>query len=133
MLNLENKILIIIMILFVSCENNTNNLKPIDNIYFEKSLSAINKIDSNNYFKIYNTAKDSINNWLTELTSYNFLKSGTWELDSLLCFDEGGQSCVMCIKSKCELDPKCVMDDLHYFLGKVINGKWYFFQTGDVV
>jgi hypothetical protein len=101
------------------------NLQCLD----ERSSLKINafKYYPADYLSIRKQANDSIFLWIKELTIYDDLTGGQWELDSMFCFNTNKTRFVACLKSQCSRK-ECVSDDLSILLGEKIDNKWYFFR-----
>ena len=87
-------------------------------------------ISSHEYNAIYQQVSDSLNTWcLAKLPGYQSIWSFDYRLDSVLCFNSQKDRMVTAILVRCHRY-ECETDDVHYFYGTKIKGKWYFFQGG---
>jgi hypothetical protein len=87
--------------------------------------------DADEYYRVYNKARDSVNYWIkNNLSSYVGLKLNTWQIDSLVCFNKDANKCIMALLMQSVFFKKAVMDDITYLNGVKIADKWYFFSGG---
>jgi hypothetical protein len=126
MLKKENKIVLILLcFLFLFRCSETSQLS---NLILKKSIAVIG---SNNYYKIYNSALDSLTLWNKNDLDYYWTRyNQVYMLDSLLCFNQKGDRFISSIhRFKNEENPS---DELLFLLGEKINDHWYFFGNGSV-
>ncbi len=124
----KNKLIIIsnIILYFFLVSCNTSS-KEQDLIQFSES-----KIGCKKYLEIYNKANDSISAWvLNDLDNYTMKYQQSYKLDSLLCFNSQLNRFIAAIH--CYRNVSTPSDELCYFVGEMINNKWYFFLTSETV
>jgi hypothetical protein len=128
MFNQIIKIIVFVLSIFIvfSCntQSDTNIAKTV----------SIDKIGYENYMKIYKSANDSINCWRNNyLKGFIKTKYDNWKLDSLMCFNQDKDKFISAILIQSSFFKSAVQDDIWYFYGVKIKGKWYFFQGSSVV
>jgi len=75
---------------------------------------------------VYNQANDTVNSWInSNLEIAKAYKVSNWKIDSLLCFNNSADKCVMCIYRQYNQKVNNAIDFLY---GVKINYKWYFFE-----
>jgi len=114
--------LLLLALVIYACNSST---REESERYLTKSISAIKTREE--YYKIYNAAKDSIATWaLNEIGYYKYFGvSKNYLLDSLLCFNSDGTRLITSILSY-HTDSNAKADGIDFFYGELINGKWYF-------
>lgn len=132
MLHLEIKIICLLgVLLMLSCKNEQQELQEKRRLFYDKSMSII---DADEYYRVYNKARDSVNYWIkNNLSSYVGLKLNTWQIDSLVCFNKDANKCIMTLLMQSTFFKKAIMDDITYLNGVKITNKWYFFSGGTLV
>jgi hypothetical protein len=132
MLHRVNKIIVLLIILnFISCNNEQKELKEKRNEAINKSISIIG-YDS--YYDVYNKANDSIIVWVeNQLASYLGKRLNDCQLDSLICFNNNADKCVMAILTRATFFNDAVIDNINIFNGVRIKTSWYFFSGGTLV
>jgi len=84
--------------------------------------------------QIYRQACDSLRNWVDHrLKQYFDCRLNTWGLDSLLCFNRAGDKCMTVLWTQSTYNPDASSDDINYFNGVRIKGRWYFFRGPNIV
>lgn len=122
-----SKNIVFITSIFIAISCNTENETKI-----AKTVS-IDKIGYENYMKIYKSANDSINCWSNNyLKGFIQTKYDNWKLDSLMCFNHNKDKFISAILIQSSFFKSAVQDDIWYFYGVKIKGKWYFFQGSSV-
>lgn len=116
---------IVLPILFCCCETKQNKNDPY--------IISSNTSGDIQYKKTLQKANDSIVVFhLNNLKSYNFLNSGIWYLDSLICFNANKSrfiGCVLYTTSNFKLSDH---DGIQFFYGEKIDTNWYFFKGENV-
>ncbi len=114
--------------LFTSCESRKRN---DDGSSFYNASSSI--IGLNDYTEIFKKANDSLGVFYKyNLPAYNFLNSGSWYIDSLICFNKGKNRFISCILYTTSNFKDSNHDGIQYFYGEAINNKWYFFKGNNI-
>jgi len=124
MLKKDSGVIRLLLVFLASCNiNQTNN---IELNYLNTSKQIIGTED---YNRIYNKSKDSINFWVINMcNSYiKFSKTKNYFLDSLMCFNSNKDRFVCALL---EIDNMDVAnsDGITVFYGEEIKSNWYFFQ-----
>ena len=112
-----------------SCKKKQNDDFAIQSKILSESILGERKYDT-----VYRNATDSISSWISNQVSYwKDEKLGkSIELDSLLCFNQGGDKLITALLAK-TLDSNYTVDGIHFFYGVKITNKWYFFKGPFVV
>ena len=90
------------------------------------------------YYQVSKNMNDSVKVWTeNHLSYYRYMKrdsTGTkeYQIDSIICFNKSRDKCIAAIIMQQKLEAG-VQDDIWYFCGVRINGKWYFFSGGTLV
>ena len=114
-------VLIIFIIVLFACKHKEE--KKDAKLYMATSLKAVGQEE---YTKVYKAANDSLNFWAkNRLQTYLQQTVGTWQLDSLICFNKKGNKCVMAILVH---QGEGVSNSINHFYGAKINGNWYFYR-----
>jgi hypothetical protein len=122
------KIIVFVLSIFIVFSCNTQSDTKI-----AKTVS-IDKIGYENYIKVYKSANDSIKSWVdNKLTSCLGERLFSWRVDSLICFNNETNKCIMALPVRCTFWKDCVQDELKYFYGIKMKNKWYFFKGPSVV
>jgi hypothetical protein len=132
MLKRENKLILLLIIIF--CLSACNNVsKNRDNkVIFESEISRdyVEK-EFENYSNEYTVLRDSVNIYVDSiLKSYLGEYIWDWEVDSMICMNSEGNKLVTTINISIDTCSKCLSDEIKKILGKKINGVWYFFKGG---
>jgi hypothetical protein len=118
-----------VMILF-SCTKEKSSLQENKYLYFNKSISII-KTDG--YYNVFNNMQDSLKLWChVKLQAYGELWYYNYKLDSLLCFNSQKNKVIGALLIPCTKGD-CLQDDIRFFYGIKIKGKWYFFDGATIV
>lgn len=129
MLRLDKKIYLtaIMFILFMhACKNKSVELSDKRNMCYETSKKAVSK---NTYYSVFNQANDSVKNWVdNSLKGYLSQKLNSWLIDSLVCFNKGGDRCIMALSTRKTYFNNSVQENIDFLLGAKIKSKWYFFK-----
>ncbi len=109
-------------------------LQSCDSEIKEKEKSSSNNYVETNFAKykqIYFDANDSIVYYAnSKLSSFLTEYSNKWQVDSMMCINSTSDKLVGVIISSVGILNHDVTDDATKFLGKKINGNWYFFKGG---
>lgn len=127
----NNFFALVIVLIFISCNNEQKELKEKRNQSINESVSIVG-YDS--YYDVYNKANDSIKTWSeNHLASYLGKRLNSWQLDSLICFNHNADKCVMAILTRATFFNDAVMDNINIFNGVKIKNDWYFFSGGSLI
>jgi hypothetical protein len=141
MLNRGKKIiytLLLVIVCLYGCLQKKRSLEEKENLFREKAISIIgNKKD---YSQLYNQMIDTLENWLSHKlivdTVYDDFTNEQiiwkYELDSFFCINTLKKRIIGALYQKGESKKKISMDDIHFFYGEKIDGKWYFW-TGATI
>ena len=100
-----------------------NEIRPCDN-YVKRHFSS--------YSNVYQVINDSIKLFLdSTLGSVGFIYQEAWQVDSMVCIDLKEQKIYFALINSSGTGKGCTADVIGEFLGKKINGIWYFFRGGD--
>ena len=110
----------VFVFLCFSCDNQKE--KKMRELYY---VNSVKTIGLDEYYDIYNQAIDSINNWIqNDLRGGLMQKSALeWLLDSLICFNQEGNKCIMAIMNR----DQGGVNSINHFHGVKIRSHWYFF------
>lgn len=128
----KNKILyFLLLIIFTSCGRSENYQE--EGSYFEIEQEIYDKssqiVSANVYKEVYQLGNDSIRFWVANnLSTYLSERLNEWKLDSIICFNESGDKCVMAICKRSTFFKDQIGDGLTYFYGVKIKKEWYFFK-----
>jgi len=90
---------------------------------------SIERVGFTKYNTVWSSARDSIKLWAFNRLGYNAIYADhPWYLDSLVCFNELADRCVMALSY--QLEKEANHDGMDYLYGAQIKGKWYFFFGG---
>lgn len=122
MLNLVNKISLLLSIFLISC-----HFKRSDLLFKESSIKVVGR---DKYYKVFNNAMDSLGMWkLNNLYGSNDTSYSTINLDSLICFNKKGNRIIgSFIIQNTGKNRNSKMDELSLLYGEIIEDKWYFFH-----
>ncbi len=129
MLRLEIKtgiILILLCTLFACKEKKKEKLEQKRALYKEYS---VRKVGIPEYISVFKAANDSLRNWTNNhLSGYAVYKENVWYLDSLICFNENIDKCIMALSY--QASPSSPSDGIERLYGAKIKERWYFFRGG---
>jgi hypothetical protein len=83
------------------------------------------------YYAIYNNAKDTISNWIKNDLKYTTVYKAGFTLDSLLCFNDLKNKCVMAFSYNNLITD--TYEGMDYFYGVNIKNRWYFFMGSHIM
>lgn len=128
MLKFEIKYACLLLFVIITACNRPEKTSKEKNL---KILEISKKmVGEENYDSIYQQALDSLNTWCAvKLSAYQSIWSFNYRLDSVICFNREKDRMVTTILVRCHRR-ECETDDVHYFYGAKIKGRWYFFQGG---
>lgn len=122
------KNIISIIVIFIAFSCNTESTTKIA----KKISTKIVGIEQ--YNSIYQNANDSINIWVkNRLSGYSKQYINDWQLDSLICFNQAANKCIICILTKTTFFTNSSADGLDYFYGIKMKNKWYFCRGSFIV
>jgi hypothetical protein len=108
---------------FFSCDNYEKKEKRQRELYYVNSVKAVGLYE---YYTVYTQANDTINTWIQNGWGYKMQKSALeWQLDSLICFNQIGNKCIMAIMNR---ESERVNNSINHFYGVKIKDSWYFFR-----
>ena len=127
----RNNLYLIILVtstFLLSCFENKN--KEVSEIVESKKMFEVsNRISNKDYNRVYQEANDSVNYWIeNNLSAYQTEKINKWKIDSLICFNEKVNKCIMALLKSNTYFKDQTADGITYFYGVKINQKWYFFK-----
>jgi hypothetical protein len=132
MLNLVNKLSYIFIVLFLlfSCKNEKKEVTQ-EKMYYQHSVKFFGY---KAYNRVYNAINDSMGNWINNKLGYYqyFSVSIRYQIDSLLCFNIDKNKFVTAILQQ-QLLSTGTQDNIWFFYGVKIKGKWYFFDGATIV
>lgn len=121
-----NKLLTILLVAFVACQNSKNTNEDVFNEKITEKVCLMN-FDS----EIYNKGVDSIKSWIeNKLSNYLDCRAAKWQLDSCMEFNHTRTRVLMALKIQMSVKEISVADNMSYFHGVKINNKWFFFRGG---
>jgi hypothetical protein len=126
-------LLFLCSLIFIACHRNRNKNEELS-IHAQRIINnSENIIGRNNYFILYNSMNDSIQNWIkNKLGNYSYWNSLIkYHLDSVLCINKDKDKLVTAILLRYEGEFG-VQDDIHFFYGIKIKDKWYYFEGADI-
>jgi len=133
MLHQENKFILILLcsVFFFGCADKSKNTQEEWLLFKKHSIQlASHKL----YERVYQAANDSIEKWLfNDLSGYAYWKGNDWRLDSLLCFSNCVNKCIMTLMVRDTLYKPANSDGISYFYGVKIRNVWYFFTGAHMV
>ncbi len=121
----------LVLICLISCTNKSNETSKQRILYQQVSMQVVSY---KTYHYVFNHAKDSINSWISQnLTEYLYEKNNGWFLDSLVCFNNKADKCVMAIGIRDTLFKPAVNDEIRFFYGVKIQDDWVFFDGAGII
>jgi hypothetical protein len=133
MLIRDNKIFLIAIILCVcfSCENKKKDKNEETTLFKVFSRKQVTK---NTYNLVYELANDSVKEWVNHnLKGYEYIRINTWRIDSLICFNQKADKCVMALCKQSTFYKDQDADGITFLYGAKIMNKWYFFSGAFIV
>jgi len=136
MLIRDKKFFLFLLIFFVlfSCKNKKteqNNEKGQTRLFNVFSLKQITK---STYNSVYEQANDSVKEWVNHnLKGYEYIKINTWRIDSLICFNQKADRCIMALCKQSTFYKDQDADGITFLYGAKIMNKWYFFSGAFIV
>ena len=134
MLSQENRYLLLLLLCGVclfSCTDKSKKLQEEWLLYKDFSSQLVSQ---ELYNQIFQDANDSVRNWLlNNLSSYSYEKNNDWKIDSLLCFNENKDKCIMTLMLRDTLYKPANSDGISNFYGIKIRNTWYFFRGAHMV
>jgi hypothetical protein len=123
---MKRLIILLLIIVFYACVDKTKT----SNVFEKK---AKNVIGGSSYKEIYFNLKDSFNLWvINNLVGVEAEKIYLYDLDSLLCFNDGKDRFISCRHLYVNIND-ATSDDLQFVYGEKINDQWYFFKGPSIV
>jgi hypothetical protein len=115
-----------LLFFMMSCDSSRKEESQIQDFLYKQ-------IGKDEYYKIHNMMLDSLKNWeKAKLKTYLALRLYSHELNTLVCFNKLKNKLITSILFKCDV-PNCVQENIWYFYGVNIKGKWYFFSGPTIV
>ena len=98
---------------------------------FNRSVTTVSEKE---YWKIYNQANDTLQSWIrNQLRPARSIAHSSWELDSLMCFNNIGTKLRIFILDQCISSDNCCQDYVGNLYGVKVNQEWYFFKGPTMV
>lgn len=125
--NVNSCISMVVLVMLSACHQQEQKNIERNHKILEVSKATMSE---SKYNTTYQQALDSLNTWCSQkLPNYRSIWSFNYRLDSVLCFNSQKDRIVTAILVQCHRQ-ECETDDVHYFYGAKIKGRWYFFQGG---
>jgi hypothetical protein len=122
--------ILLIAVLFYSCIDKTKKMNENGNLYCNISSQSASM---ETYKEVHIQIQDSLNDWChNKLQAYAELWYYDYKIDPLICFNKESNKLVGALLLPCtKVD--CSQDDIRFFYGYKIKGKWYFFSGATIV
>ncbi|KAF2331737.1 hypothetical protein [Flavobacterium ginsenosidimutans] len=106
-------------------------------IYFNYSKALMGEKE---YFKVYNMAKDSVQNWAENKLRYSTTYKKFMFLDTLICFNKEKNKCLLALgyhnygihSSGVHKGEEVTHDIMNQFFGAKFKGKWFFYYGASI-
>ena len=127
----SNAIYLIVLLCFLGCSKKKPNYKKLRLLFTNKSISIVSK---DTYFEVLNKANDSVRMWASNShAGYLNERDDVWYIDSLVCFNNDADKCVMALVKQNNIYKEVEADGMTYFYGVKIKEEWYFFSGPYIV
>ena len=124
-------LLFFILLFSFSCKKRENDLSEKTSLF--KTI-AKKKVQIPTYNHVYMSANDSLKSWTNNnIEYYEFIKKNRWQIDSLICFNQNADRCVMALLIQSTFYKDQEGDGITFFYGAKINNEWYFFSGAFIV
>jgi len=136
MLIRDKKFFLFLLMFFVlfSCKNKKKEQNAekeqtrLFNVFSKKQVTK------STYNSVYEQANDSVKEWVNHnLKGYKYVKINTWQIDSLICFNQKADRCIMALCKQSTFYKDQDADGITFLYGAKIMKRWYFFSGAFII